>query len=139
MSGLINDLITGDVIGHSVSGPVRFLYDPADPYAVVLDLSALTVAAGDPREVLWTFARSILVRGLVGGYAGLGDVRVERDGCWLDIALTSSDGTGAFRFPAQAVHRFVVRTERAVLVGDESRHMTATIDAAVERLLGGVS
>lgn len=141
MSGLVHDTITGQVVGHGVAAPVRFLYDPADPYAVVMDLTALCAAAGQDTDppVLWTFARSVLVRGLVGGHEGIGDVRVTRDGAWLDIALSSPDGSGTFRFPAEALHRFVVRTERLVLIGDESRHMAATVDAAVERLLGGVS
>lgn len=140
MSGLVHATITGKVVGYDVAAPVRFLYEPADPYAVVMDLTAICATAGrdsDP-AVLWTFARSLLVRGLVGSHAGDGDVGVFLDGGWLDIALSSPDGCATFRFPAQAMHRFVVRTERAVLVGDESRHMAATIDAAVARLLGGV-
>ena len=140
MRGLVHATITGTIPGYDNAGPVTFLYDPADPYAIVMDLT--TLCAREEQQgmtVLWTFARSLLVRGLVGGHAGDMDVVVNTDGPWLDVTLSSPDGSATFRFPAQALHRFVVRTERAVLVGDESRHMVATIDAAVARLLDGVS
>lgn len=142
-SRVISDLITGEC--GETSAPVRFLYDPADPYAVVMDLTALASAAADgctcsrcddTSPVLWTFARSLLVRALVGGHAGPGDVVIERAGVYLDVTLTSPEGTGTFRFPAQALHRFVLRTEALVLVGDESRHLD--VDAAITELLRGV-
>ena len=140
MSGLVHDTITGQVVGYGIAGPVKWIYDPADPHAVMMDLSVLCTEPEQQGQVVqWTFARSILVRGLVGGQAGIGDVRITRNGPWLDIALTSPDGHGVFRFPAATLHRFVVRTERVVLIGDESRHMAATLDDAVARLLGGVS
>lgn len=139
-SRVVHDLITGTVVDHNIAAPVRFLYDPADPYAVAVDITehAKQDSNWDGNPCVWTFARSLLVRGLVGGHAGDMDVVIDTDGPWLDITLSSQDGAATFRFPAQALHRFVVRTERAVLVGDESRHMAATIDEAVARLLGGV-
>lgn len=141
MSRVVTALITGEVPGHGIAAPVRFSYDPADAFAVRMDLTEVCAAAGQDSDpaVVWTFARSILSRGLVGGRAGIGDVVIERDGVWLNVGLTSPDGDAVFRFPAYALHRFVVATERAVLIGDESRHMAATIDAAVARLLDGVS
>lgn len=136
MSGLVHATITGETDG--ISAPVRFLYEPADPHAVTVDFTEHAKTAkehnGDP--IVWTFARCLLIRGLGDGHAGQGDVVVALDGSWLTVTLSSPDGTGTFRFLASAVRKFVARTERAVLVGDESRHMAATIDAAVERLLG---
>lgn len=137
---MISDLITGESKGFSA--PVRFLYDDADPYAVSLDFTDLNTAAGheDEAPCVWTFARQILIPGNVADEdtAHRQDVRVHRDGAWLIVGLRSQDGAEDFRFPAQAVARFVHRTMVAVPLGRESRHMAATLDAAVARLLGGV-
>ncbi len=139
-SGAINDLITGTVVAHDITEPVRFLYDPADPYAVTLDITghARRATSWDGNPVVWTFARSLLVRGLTGGRAGESDVVIDRNGPWLDIALSSPDGSETLRFPAAAVHRFVVRTEGLVLVGDEARHQADALDDAIAQILGGV-
>ena len=95
MSGLVHDTITCQVVGYGIAGPVKWIYDPADPHAVMMDLSVLCTEPEQQGQVVqWTFARSILVRGLVGGQAGIGDVRITRNGPWLDIALTSPDGHG---------------------------------------------
>lgn len=143
MSGLITDTITGEAVDHpEIAAPVRLIYNPDDPYAVTLDLTAIREAAHEGSEpVVWTFAREILVPGNIPDLdtAEVQDVQVWRSGAWLVVSLSTPDGTGMIRFPAQAVARFVHRTMAAVPLGRESRHMVATIDAAVERLLGGVS
>lgn len=138
-SRVITDTITGEVPGYTNAGPARFLYNPADPYAIVVDLTALVTRAEQRgKTVLWEFARSLLVRALTGGHAGDGDVVIDRDGAWVDIALSSPDGAATFRFPAQPLHRFILRTESLVLLGDESRHYAPVIDDTINRLLGGV-
>jgi hypothetical protein len=141
-SRIITDLITGDVAGHpEICAPVRFVYNPADPYAVVLDLTAIREAVHEGSSpVLWTFARQILIPGNCADLdtAGVQDVQAWRSGAWLVVSLVSPVGTGMVRFPAQAVARFAHRTQVAVPSGHESRHMAAAVDAAIARLLGGV-
>lgn len=137
MSGLVHATITGEVVGHPIAAPVKFVYDPADPYAVVVDFTGLTTEPEQLGEtIMWTFARSLLAAALTSGHAGHGDVALTAHRPWLTIALSSPDGTGRFRFPTRPVHRWLVATERAVPIGDEARHQAAALDAAVERLLG---
>lgn len=142
MSGLVTATITGEIPGTSFAAPVRFDYNPCDPYAVSLDCTAINVAAGEPyQEVVWTFARQVLVPGNVPDEDtdGIQDVMAHREGIYLCLHLSSPEGTGKLRFFAQAVLRFVQRTQVEVPIGGESKHMTAAIDAAVARLLDGVS
>jgi hypothetical protein len=149
-SRVISDLITGTCEGWAngqhvkVDRPVRFLYDPSDPYAVTLDCTDLSDAAeletgGAPSTapIVWTFARALLTDALItDGRSGLHDVSIERDGAYLAITLTSPDGTATLRFLRQALIRFVLRTEQLVPLGRESEHLD--VDTAIRRLLGGV-
>jgi hypothetical protein len=72
-------------------------------------------------------------------HAGDGDVVIDRNGPWVDIALSSPDGAATFRFAAQPLHRFILRTEGLVLIGDEARFQAPAIDDAVRRLLDGAA
>jgi hypothetical protein len=139
-SRVITDTITGTCEG--LSAPFRFMYDSADPHAVLMDLTDLATASGDtddtPRP--WSFARTLLTDAvLVDGRFGHGDVVVEHAGAWVTISLSSPDGSCRIRFTHTAVMRFVQRTARLVPLGRESEHQAAAVDAACAQLLGGVS
>ena len=147
MSGLVHATITGEAPSEPrIAAPVRWLYDPADPYAVSVDLTELTRVgnqahgiAGDDDPRVWTFGRYLLAEGLHDGPSGEGDVRVSQIGPWLLIRLAVDDESCTVRFSSSAVDRFVRQTRREVRLGGESKRMAAAIDDACARLLGGVS
>ena len=139
-SRAITDTITGTCQG--LTAPFRFVYDSADPHAVLMDLTDLARASGDtddtPRP--WSFARTLLTDAvLVDGRFGHGDVVVEHAGAWVTISLTSPDGSCRIRFTHTAVMRFVERTARLVPLGRESEYQAAAVDDAVRRLLDGAA
>lgn len=146
MSGLIHATITGEVAADpSIAAPIKFVYDPDDPYAVTLDLTAITRAAETAagkldghNEVTWTIGRYLFVEALHDGPSGEGDVRVSQIGPWLSVRLCVDDVAFTVRLASSAVDRFVRQTRRVVRLGGESKRMAATIDDTVARLLGGV-
>ena len=146
MSGLVRATLTGQVAGDpSIAAPIAFLYDPDDPYAVVVDLTAITraaeTAAGKPVSsdpVTWTIGRYLFVEGLHDGPSGEGDVRISQIGPWLFIRLCVDDLAFTVRLSSSAIDRFVRETRREVRLGGESKRMAAAVDTAIARLLGGV-
>jgi hypothetical protein len=146
VASVISATITGQVASRpSLAAPVTFRYNPADPYAVVIDLTALThvaeTASGEPLgrdSVVWTVGRYLFVEGLHDGPTGDGDVRVSRDGPWLLVRLCVDGHAFTVRFASTAVDRFLRQTRREVRLGGESKRMAVVVDDTIARLLGGV-
>lgn len=94
-------------------------YDPGDPFAV-----HVAFHTGIAEDVVWTFARQLLVEGLERP-AGLGDVRVwpwpERVGRSVALALSSPSGQALFEVQRDALERFLRQTFAEVAPGTESR------------------
>ncbi|GAA2346511.1 SsgA family sporulation/cell division regulator [Dactylosporangium salmoneum] len=102
-----------------------FVYDTAEPFAVRLLF--------DP-DVVWVFARQLLVDGL-RGTAGLGNVR-----CWSDhsrffIDLTLSEGRATLQCRAADVRMFVAEMAFLVPAGLEF----LDIDRKLAQLLDGAA
>ncbi|MFG2824741.1 SsgA family sporulation/cell division regulator [Kitasatospora sp. NPDC048365] len=125
-AGGVVDRIDTEVVvapGLTVPVPACLRYDPAEPYAVHLDMQ---VYAGAP--VRWTFARDLLATGTTT-WAGGGDVSVfpdpapdaERDTVF--ISLTGEESTAVLRVPTAVVRAFLARSERIVPIGDEHHHV----------------
>jgi hypothetical protein len=110
------------------------VYDPADPYAVVL-------AVVDGETVThWTFARDLLVDGLHAP-AGVGDVHVEpadSDG-WLLLTLWRGPQVPALvAYTARReVEALLDRSFALVPMSREADHLD--VDAALAALIGGAS
>ena len=109
----------------------ELVFDPADPYAVVMSLEAKC------GTVVWTFARDLLAKGLYEP-CGNGDVQVWPclSGCGdavVIIELSSPDGVALLQAPSRAVHDFVARTHELVPEGEESAHLE--LDALISRIL----
>ena len=102
-----------------------------DPYAVT---ARFLTPQGD---VLWTFARELLARGLTDP-AGQGDVQIwpclDTDGrAMIVIELRSPDGELIAQARTQEVYRFVSRTLAMVPAGLESDYLD--VDELIGRLL----
>jgi len=117
--------------GHALlSATLRF--DPvSDPYAVT---AAFELGS---EEVVWTFARDLLVEGLREP-AGDGDVHIwpaeDEDGhAVVAIELNSPDGSALLQVSRDDVHRFLAETLRSVPLGTESDHLD--VDGLVRALL----
>lgn len=100
----------------------ELVFDPADPYAVQLDLGVDM----DGRENVWEFARDLLAEGL-DRVAGSGDVTVwtsnqtGKGRGWLTfIGLDSPDGRVVLATSTQSVRTFLNGTWRLVPPGCES-------------------
>lgn len=107
-------------------------YDPADPYAVQLDIST------DADQIItWVFARDLLREG-TSARSGLGDVQVEpvgdRRGLQVAVSLTTPDGHACFRTPLPTIVQFLTAVYTSVPTGSESDRLD--LDAAVTALLG---
>jgi hypothetical protein len=106
-------------------------YDTKDPYAV-----HVAFHTGDEEEVVWTFARQLLVDGL-DHESGLGDVRVwpwqDRSGRAVALALSSPSGQALFEVQRDVLADFLLRTYVEVPLGLESEHVN--IDAELALLL----
>src|SRR3954451_12297826 len=75
--------IRSDVEVETVDVTLR--YDPADPYAVCIDIT------GHDREVTWTFGRDLLADGLRSTTAvGEGAVRVQATSVLTEISFGES-------------------------------------------------
>src|SRR5262245_32481968 len=106
-------------------------YDPRDPYAAT---ATFVTSEGD---VVWTFARELLSRGLTAPI-GEGDVHVwpcldAKGRAVVIIELSSPDGELVAQAKTQDVYRFVSRTLAAVPAGTESDHMD--LDQLVDMLV----
>lgn len=106
-------------------------YDARDPYAVTATFST------DYYEVVWTFARDLLLRGLTDP-SGEGDVHVwpcldARGRSVVIIELSSPDGELSVQAPTADVTRFINRTLARVPVGTESEHID--VDQLIGQLL----
>ncbi len=106
---------------RSVPVPTRLGYRSDDPYAV-----HVTFHVGSARPVPWTFARDLLVEGVVRP-CGQADVRVwpakERGRGVVMMALASPDGEALLRAPAAQVSAWLRRTLRAVPQGSEAERL----------------
>ncbi|MFD1831819.1 SsgA family sporulation/cell division regulator [Streptomyces desertarenae] len=116
---------------RSTTVPARLTYHVRDPYAVHITFDALS-----DRPVRWTFARELLLEGVLRP-CGQGDVRVwpaavEGRGV-VCVALSSPAGDALLRAPAKAVTAWLERTLRAVPPGREGGHLG--LDEGLERLL----
>jgi hypothetical protein len=112
-------------------------YDTSDPYAVHVTFH--TGGPGDDTQVVWTFARQLIIDGLTGP-AGMGDVRVwpgsEGGGMIVALALCSPSGEALFEVPRAALSDFLKRTCAEVPVGHEERHLD--IDNELAQFFNGV-
>lgn len=122
--------ISGESHSELLEG--ELVFDPADPYAVVMNLEARS------GSVVWTFARDLLADGLYEP-CGSGDVQVwpclsNSGQAVVIIELSSPDGLALLEAPSRAVHDFVARTHQVVPEGEESAHIE--MDSVIAQLLG---
>ena len=106
-------------------------YDPADPFAVT---TTFVTIEGD---VVWTFARDLLARGL-SGPAGEGDVHiwpsVDAEGCaTVILELCSPDGELVAQARTRDIYQFLGRSLAAVAAGTETERID--IDQLIDQLL----
>jgi hypothetical protein len=124
-------LVVGDGCAWTV--PSTFRYEPSEPFAVHLQMTAGDYVVG------WTFSRDLVADGLERP-AGLGDVRVhpclDEDGsAVVRLALSSPDGEAVLEVPAQELAQFLKESYCSVPVGSETEHLD--VDAALADLLAG--
>ena len=121
--------ISGEAHSDFLEG--ELVFEPADPYAVSMNLQARS------GTVTWTFARALLEQGLYSP-SGDGDVHVwpclsGSGDAVVIIELCSPDGTALLQAPSRTVHDFVVRTLDIVPSGQESAHLA--LDSLIKQLL----
>jgi Streptomyces sporulation and cell division protein, SsgA len=97
-------------------------YTADDPYAVRVTFYA---AMDDPVE--WIFARELL-RG-TEGWAGFGDVHVQRAGDVMFLVLESPDGRARIEATVKDIEAFLSKTYAIVPPGDESDFLRIESDA----------
>jgi hypothetical protein len=121
--------LSGDAQSEPLEG--LLVFDPADPFAVVMHLEARS------GTVVWTFARELLAEGLYTP-SGDGDVQVwpclsQNGSAVVIIELSSPDGTAMLQAPSRTISRFLGDTEKVVPSGEESLHLL--LDSLITRLL----
>lgn len=104
----------------------KFLYDPADPWAVTMVIESVS------GSVYWTFARELILNGLFEP-TGDGDVHVwpclDTDGAAVVIVeLDSPAGGTMLQFASRAVQEFVAASLATVSEGAEQLDVDAWID-----------
>jgi hypothetical protein len=109
-------------------------YDPADPYAVSLDLHM------DSGPLRWVFARDLLLDGFYQP-TGLGDVHVfpcvdEQGRAVVVLCLESPDGSAFLQINSCGVASFINEMLAIVERGRESD--LVDFDAAIAELFGDV-
>lgn len=116
-------------------------YSTEDPYAVAMSLDT-----GADQPVQWTFARDLLAGALLAP-AGMGDVQAwpsatsaaaTENGAgagekFLNIMLSSPDGSARFEADAAGIEAFLTRTFELVPAGQESGYLD--LDAGLLELL----
>ena len=124
-------LLCVDPVGTLTTVDAALGYDPADPFAVTV---TFVTVEGD---VVWTFARDLLARGL-SGPAGLGDVHiwpcVDADGgATVIIELCSPDGELVAQAGTRDIYQFLGRSLAAVPAGTETDGID--LDQLIDQLL----
>ncbi len=122
--------VSGEIQPVELDGDLVF--DPADPYAVHLE-----VGRSDGQTVTWTFARELLAEGIYDP-CGNGDVVVwpclgTQGEAVVIIELRSPNGMAMLQTPSRAVQRFMAQTYAAVPEGSESEQIN--LDHLVDHLL----
>lgn len=124
-----------ELVGPHGSAPVEgeLRYDPVDPYAVSLVFFLAR------REVVWVFARDLLMRG-AHEPAGDGDVTVgpalDAEGhAIVVLELFSPEGRALVQAPGREVTDFLRQTAMSVAPGSEGEHLP--LDEAINALLVG--
>ena len=122
--------VSGEIQPVELDGDLVF--DPADPYAVHLE-----VGRSDGQAVTWTFARELLAEGIYDP-CGNGDVVVwpclgTQGEAVVIIELRSPNGMAMLQTPSRAVQRFMTQTYAAVPEGSESAQIN--LDHLVDHLL----
>ncbi|MFI2366865.1 SsgA family sporulation/cell division regulator [Streptomyces sp. NPDC018833] len=116
---------------RSIPVPARLTYRTDDPYAV-----HITFHIGSDHPVDWTFARELLVEGVLRS-CGSGDVRVwpSRSGgrSVIMMALSSPEGDALLEASSAAVYAWLERTLRVVPPGTETEQLG--IDDGLAELL----
>lgn len=133
-TALVTESVTLDCVdgaGQTMTIPGELGYASTDPYAVT---TTFFTAGGD---VVWTFARDLMVRGLTAP-AGDGDVHVwpclDAEGqAVVIIELHSPDGELLVQIPTKDLYRFVNRTLAAVPLGTEGEHLD--LDVLIGQLM----
>ena len=135
---LYADLVTHDLalqcvdaVGTLTTVDAALGYDPADPFAVTV---TFVTVEGD---VVWTFARDLLARGL-SGPAGQGDVHIwpclDAEGCaTVIIELCSPDGELVAQARTRDIYQFLGRSLAAVPAGTETDRID--LDQLIDQLL----
>ena len=125
-----------ELVGPDGPSPLdaELRYDPADPYAVAMAFLK------DGHEVLWVFARDLLLRGVTEP-AGVGDVHVfpsvDLDGrAVVAIGLRGPTGEALLTGRTRDFLGFLAHTTRAVWPGTERDHQLDTDDAIAAILVG---
>lgn len=121
--------LVGTEGSHLTEAELR--YDPVDPYAV----SVAFAVAGS--QVVWVFARDLLIRGLHEPI-GQGDVQVfpsldQQGHAVVLLALHSPAGEALVEARSRDVLDFLAHTTRSVWPGTESDHVST--DAAIAAIL----
>lgn len=108
----------------------RFSYSAAEPFAVVLSFQS-----GDGTWVEWTFARDLLIAGLVGP-VGDGDVRLRpdlaRDDEFLAVEFESPGGYAVVELLRADVETFIEAAAAIVPIGTEEAFFD--VDALIAEL-----
>lgn len=107
-------------------------YDPADPFAVRLE-----IGAGHEETVTWFFARDLLRDGTTHA-TGEGDVCVTprdgENGREILVSLTTPEGSARFGTNLGQVVQFLTAAYTLVPTGSET--LGADLDAELDALLG---
>ncbi|AXB43104.1 SsgA family sporulation/cell division regulator [Amycolatopsis albispora] len=108
----------------------RFSYSAAEPFGVVLSFQA-----GDGTWVEWSFARDLLIAGLIGP-VGEGDVRIRpelaRDEQFLAVEFESPGGYAVVELLRVDVETFIDAAAAIVPIGAEEAFFD--VDALIEEL-----
>jgi hypothetical protein len=123
-SELLVDVLT-DEAWHTYGG-MAFRYDPADPYTVSLEV---------PNQPDWVFARDLIDDALTHGRSGEADVQLEVKDGYLEIFLSTSDGSARLRTPKELARDFLAKSHASVPRGRESDHID--FDGDLRRIIGG--
>lgn len=117
--------------GRKVQVPVRLTYRSADPYAV----EAVFHPGRPDDEVVWNFARDLLIEGLEHR-AGEGDVTVwsppgrwqeDQERCTL-IQLSSPEGTALLSASRVELKQYLDKTLSLVAAGTEHQRLGGALD-----------